>query len=136
MKAEVFSRLNHSGSIAELGKRLQSDPRNQFADKEELVRGFEAVLDKINGYLPDMFEKLPSAKLQVKPVDDGGIPIYIAGTVDGTRPGMTFIPTLPIEQQPVYEQPVYALHEGIPGHHLQNSLALEVCHLSVGSWCS
>lgn len=129
MKAEVFEVLGHTGSIAELGRRLQQDPKNQFKDKEELVQAFEAVLQKINGFLPDLFETLPAAQLQVKPVDDSGIPVYIAGTVDGARPGMTYIPTEPIEQQPRYEQPVYALHEGIPGHHLQNSLALEVCHL-------
>ena len=125
IQLEVFEPLGHTGSIHQLGQQLRSDPKQQFADKDALVVGFNGVLEKIKTYLPSLFEKIPEAQLVVKPVDDSGIPIYIAGTVDKARPGMTYIPTEPLDQQPAYEQAVYALHEGIPGHHLQNSLDLE-----------
>jgi len=125
IEAEVFAKLGHSGTIHELGVRLRSDPKHQFATPQELVVGFEATLARINTHLPALFKKIPEAPLQIRPAADGVCPIYIAGTVDGTRPGITYVPTQPLSQQPAYEQAVYALHEGIPGHHLQNSLCIE-----------
>lgn len=123
--AEVFPVLNHTGSIYELGARLRADQNQQFRSAEELQASFERKLDRIREFLPDMFQKLPEAQLQVRTVEDSGCPVYIAGTVDGIRPGITYIPAQPLDQQPAYEQAVYALHEGIPGHHLQNSLNTE-----------
>ena len=58
IQSEVFKPLGHTGSIHQLGQQLRSDPKQQFADKDALVVGFNGVLEKIQTYLPSLFEKM------------------------------------------------------------------------------
>ena len=49
---------------------------------------------------------------------------YMQGTADGARPGRFYVNVSNLPQRPKYEMCALALHEGIPGHHLQGSLAI------------
>jgi uncharacterized protein (DUF885 family) len=48
---------------------------------------------------------------------------YMQGTADGQRPGRFYVNVSNLHQRPKYEMTALALHEGVPGHHLQGSLA-------------
>jgi uncharacterized protein (DUF885 family) len=51
---------------------------------------------------------------------------YEAGTPDGSRPGRLFIDTYNATDRNLYAVESIAYHEGLPGHHLQISIAQEL----------
>jgi uncharacterized protein (DUF885 family) len=53
------------------------------------------------------------------------MPYFTPGTPDGKRPGRFYVNVSHIEKRPLYEAVSLALHEAIPGHHHQISLATE-----------
>lgn len=63
--------------------------------------------------------------LEVVKRRSGPAAYYFAGTPDGKRPGRFQVNVTRLETRAKYEMPALALHEGIPGHHLQSAIALE-----------
>jgi uncharacterized protein (DUF885 family) len=51
---------------------------------------------------------------------------YQPGTPDGSRPGQLFIDTYQSQERNLYAVEAIAYHEGLPGHHLQISIAQEL----------
>src|SRR5450432_3085146 len=81
--------------------------------------------------LPQLFGRLPKATLEVKPVPefiekDQAPAYYERGTADGKRPGAVFINTYKFESRSLPLTESVAYHEGLPGHHLQISIAQEL----------
>ena len=81
--------------------------------------------------LPELFGRLPKAPFEVVPVPDylaktSAPAYYEAGTPDGSRPGRLFIDTYDATDRNLYGVESIAYHEGIPGHHLQISIAQEL----------
>ena len=84
--------------------------------------------------LPQLFGRLPKAPLVVMPVPDyaekdQAAAYYIHGTPDGSRPGTVFVNTYKFATRPLYLAESIAYHEGLPGHHLQISIAQELTGL-------
>jgi uncharacterized protein (DUF885 family) len=81
--------------------------------------------------LPEYFGILPKADLVVKRVEPfreepGGAQHYFPGTPDGTRPGIYYAHLSDMNAMPTYMLEVIAYHEGLPGHHMQISIAQEL----------
>ena len=81
--------------------------------------------------LPELFGRLPKAPFEVVPVPDylektSAPAYYEPGTPDGSRPGRLFIDTYNATDRNLYGVEAIAYHEGIPGHHLQISIAQEL----------
>ena len=97
----------------------------------------EAILDAYRGYLtpmqsrlPSLFGRLPKAPFEVATIPDylektSGRAYYEAGTPDGSRPGRLRINTWNAPERNLYEVEDTAYHEGVPGHHMQISIAQE-----------
>ena len=90
-----------------------------------------AAIDKIKAVLPDYFGILPKADLVVKRVEpfreqDGAPQHYFPGTPDGSRPGIYYAHLSNMDAMPKRELEVIAYHEGLPGHHMQLSIAQEL----------
>ncbi|MEQ8299666.1 MAG: DUF885 domain-containing protein [Hyphomonas sp.] len=90
-----------------------------------------ADIDRIKAELPNYFGILPKADLVVKRVEafreqDGAAQHYFPGTPDGTRPGIYYAHLSDMTAMPKRELEVIAYHEGIPGHHMQISIAQEM----------
>jgi uncharacterized protein (DUF885 family) len=87
------------------------------------------LVANVTARLPGYFSTLPRAKLIIRrppPVNEGsGPPYYLAGTVDGVRPGAYYLPLADTSGAPSWTIPSTTFHEAIPGHHLQNSLLIE-----------
>jgi len=84
--------------------------------------------------LPELFNRLPKAPLTVEAVpaymekDQAGA-YYERGTPDGSRPGTVFVNTYDFEHSSLATVESVAYHEGLPGHHLQISIAQELTGL-------
>jgi len=84
--------------------------------------------------LPELFGTLPKAGLEVQPIpayiEKNQAPAYYEqGTPDGKRPGRVNVNTYDFANRSLPAVQVVAYHEGIPGHHLQISIAQELTGL-------
>jgi uncharacterized protein (DUF885 family) len=128
-------RIGFDGTLQELFAYLRSDPRfyfpNDDAGREAYLESARANLDAIRLQLPAYFGLLPKADLVVKRVEafreqPGAAQHYFAAAVDGSRPGIFYAHLIDMNAMPKPQLPAVAYHEGIPGHHLQISIAQEL----------
>jgi len=108
-----------------------ANPKLYPASKEQLLNSYRGYLDQMRPKLPQLFGRLPKAPLVVMPVPayaekDQAAAYYSHGTPDGSRPGTVFVNTYQFETRPLDEVEAIAYHEGLPGHHLQISIAQEL----------
>ncbi len=121
------------GSAGQRLAALYTDPRfiapNTDAGRASIMASAHSLVDKISARLPDYFSTLPRAKLLIRrpaPINEGAsAPYYLAGTVDGVRPGAYYLQLADTAATPSWTLPTLTFHEAIPGHHLQNSLMIE-----------
>jgi len=90
-----------------------------------------AAIENIKLQLPKYFGILPKADLEVKRVEpfreqDGAPQHYFSGTPDGSRAGIYYAHLSDMTAMPKNELEVIAYHEGLPGHHMQISIAQEL----------
>ena len=122
------------GTVGERLRAMYDDPKfryeNTDAGKDKLLADLNAKVQAIRARLPGYFGTLPKADLQIKRVPkyiEAGAPggYYNNGSLDGTRPGTYYINLRDTAEVPSWTLPTLTYHEGIPGHHLQISIAQE-----------
>lgn len=122
---EVLDVLGFKGKFSEFAESLKKDPTFFYTSEEDLLAGYRDLVKRITEKLPQFFGKLPAMPLEVVAKTGGPAAYYFAGTPDGKRPGRFYVNTTRLSERAKYEMPALALHEGVPGHHLQGALALE-----------
>ena len=110
---------------------LKTNPKMHPDSREALLTAYRDYLAPMQARLPELFGRLPKAKFEVVPVPEyqekAAAPAYYeAGALDGSRPGRLFINTYNATDRNLYSAEDIAYHEGIPGHHLQISIAQEL----------
>jgi len=113
---------------------LKTNPKLHPESAEALVNAFTSYLKPMQAKLPELFGHLPKTPFEVVPVppylEKTAAPAYYeAGTPDGSRPGRLFINTYNAKDRDLTIVEAMAYHEGIPGHHLQISIAQEATGL-------
>lgn len=117
--------------IESLRASIVSNPKLHPQTKEQYLDAFRADLDQMRPKLPSLFGRLPKAPLEVEAVPefiekDQAPAYYDRGTPDGKRPGRVFVNTYDVEHRSLANVESIAYHEGLPGHHLQISIAQEL----------
>ena len=110
---------------------LKANPKLHPASREALLDAYRGYLTPMQAKLPQLFGRLPKAPFEVAAVPDflektSAPAYYEAGTPDGSRPGRLRIDTFNAADRNLYAVESIAYHEGIPGHHLQISIAQEL----------
>ena len=110
---------------------LKTNPKLHPASREALLGAYRSYLTPMQAKLPQLFGRLPKAPFEVAAVPDflektSAPAYYEAGTPDGSRPGRLRIDTFNAADRNLYAVEAIAYHEGIPGHHLQISIAQEL----------
>jgi len=127
---KIRKQTGFKGDLPAFFAFIRTDPRFKPKTKDELKRRYEEAGRQINARVPELFSTIPKAPLEIRPVptfkektDAAGS--YMPGTPDGSRPGIFYFNTydLPSRTTPGIE--TLYLHEAIPGHHFQISLAQE-----------
>jgi len=122
------------GTVGERLKALYADPKYRYPNtdegKDQLIAHLNKLVEKVQARLPEYFGTLPKAKLTIRRVPkviEAGQPggYYQPGTLDGSRAGAYYINLRDTAEQPSWTLPTLTFHEGIPGHHLQLSIAQE-----------
>ena len=104
---------------------------NTDEGRQAYIADATAAINKIKAVLPKYFGILPKADLVVRRVEafreqPGAAQHYFPGTPDGSRPGIYYAHLLDMKAMPKSELEVIAYHEGLPGHHMQISIAQEL----------
>ena len=117
--------------LARFRASLKTNPKLHPASADALLQAVRDDLAPMQAKLPQLFGRLPKAKFEVVPVPDflartSAPAYYERGAPDGSRPGRLFIDTYNATDRNLYQVEDLTYHEGIPGHHLQISIAQEL----------
>ena len=131
----VKDKVGFDGDLKAFFKYIREDDRFYFSDDDagadQYIAAAKAHIDAIKKLLPDYFGILPKADLEVRRVEsfreqDGAAQHYRSGTPDGSRPGIYYAHLSDMRAMPIPTLEVIAYHEGLPGHHMQISIAQEL----------
>lgn len=127
---EVKEELGLSGSLRDFFRTLDGDPRFRYADGAAVLARMDALRARVEPMLPRFFGLLPRAGVEVRPIpaaqeSSAGGAYYQVGTPDGSRKGVIFLNTSAEYLRTLPRATALFLHEGVPGHHVQGSLAQE-----------
>ncbi len=110
---------------------LQADPKYHPASADALLAAYRNYIAAMQPKLPTLFGRLPKAQLEVVPVPEyraknDAAAYYEGGSPDFARPGRVSVNTYNASERSLVGVEAIAYHEGVPGHHLQISLAKEM----------
>jgi uncharacterized protein (DUF885 family) len=110
---------------------MKKKPSLHFASRQAILDLYRKFTDQMYPKLPSLFGRLPKAKLEVMPVEEfrekgAAGAEYNQGTPDGSRPGHVMVNTGDFKNRTTTGVESTAYHEGVPGHHLQITIAQEV----------
>ena len=109
---------------------LRTDKQFQPSSVDQLRDGYRAIEARISKLIPEQFSLTPKTTLDIRPVPafkekTEAAGSYNGGTPDGSRPGVFYYNTYDLPSRYTWEMETLFLHEGVPGHHFQISLAQE-----------
>ncbi|RLV47520.1 DUF885 domain-containing protein [Nocardioides mangrovicus] len=112
--------------LAEIFERMRTDPELHFETGDQLVEASKQALERAGAEMGDWFETLPKAPCAVEGTLTGAKAFYFPPATDGSRGGTFFVNVDEPQDWGTFELESMAFHEGIPGHHLQLSVAGEL----------
>lgn len=110
---------------------LRTNPRFYCKSEEELLGRYRTICKTIDPWLIKLFGHLPRLPYGVKEIPSFIAPntttaYYQPGSLENAEPGWFYANTYALDQRPTYEMIPLALHEAVPGHHLQIAIAQEL----------
>ena len=123
--------LSGDALLAAFFEYLRTEPRFYYQTADELLTGYREIAKRIDPELTRMFGTLPRLTYGVRELPAFAAPTsptayYYPGSAKGGVPGYFMANTYALDQRPKYEMVSLTLHEAVPGHHLQISLAEEL----------
>ncbi|HEY4546302.1 MAG TPA: DUF885 domain-containing protein [Pedomonas sp.] len=126
----IKKEVGFKGTLKQFFEHLRTDPQFKFKSKEDLLANYNAVRARVDAGMPKLFSRSVKTPFEIRPIPDfieknSAGAYYMPGSADGSRPGVFYVNTydLPARTKPGMES--LFLHEAIPGHHYQISLAQE-----------
>jgi uncharacterized protein (DUF885 family) len=121
--------LGYPGDLPGLFAHVRGGPRFYYSRPEDLLARFRAIEARIWQGIPRLFDRRPTAPFEVRPLptmgEARGTGYYQLGKPDGRSPGVLYFNMSMLSTRPIPTLETLTLHEGIPGHHFQGSLAQE-----------
>jgi uncharacterized protein (DUF885 family) len=113
---------------------LKANPKEHPVSQDALLDAYKGYIAQMQPRLPELFGRLPKAKLEVVTMPAYMAPnqpqaFYDQGTPDGKRPGKVDVNMYNWADRSLAGVEAVAYHEGIPGHHLQISITQELTGL-------
>lgn len=115
---------------ASFERAVYADPKMHGTSRQQILDRFTHYIGQMEPKLPELFGLLPKSKLIVTNVpaymEKESTTQYIPGTPDGSRPGQVWVVTYDYATHDMLDDEATAYHEGVPGHHMQISIAQEM----------
>jgi uncharacterized protein (DUF885 family) len=123
--------VGFKGELADLRTWLRTDPDNfPFRTPDDVLAYLRGIHARIVPQLPRLFSKLPKTPLEIRLTDPAiaaSMPAqWHPPSADGTRPGVFMMPVVDAREVSRVTLTSLLAHEGMPGHHLEGSLAREM----------
>jgi uncharacterized protein (DUF885 family) len=127
----VIASTGFKGSFADFCRFLRTDPRFFYDRPEDMVAGYRDIAKRIDPELMRLFGRLPRLPYGVKAMEGEAAKAapsgyYDNGSFAAGQPGWFLVNTYDLKSRPKWEMEALTLHESVPGHHLQISLAAEI----------
>jgi uncharacterized protein (DUF885 family) len=131
---KVKDETGFKGTLDEFNQYLKTDGQFYFTDKNDLMEGYREILSVMDKKLPSLFGILPQAPYDLKEMEEfraksAPAAYYYSAPEDRSRPGYFYVNTYDLSARPKYTMTALALHEAVPGHHLQIAIAQELKEL-------
>lgn len=128
---KVRQQAGFSGTLDEFFHFLRNDPRFFHTEREDLLRGYRDICKRADAELPRLFGTLPRLTYGVVPVPEYSektqtTAYYMSGSPEAGRAGNFYANLYDLKSRPKWEMEALALHEAVPGHHLQIARAQEL----------
>ena len=126
---DIIALVEWEGDFNSFLRFLRTDPQFYYETGEELLDAYRAMSKKIDAFMPSLFNKLPRAPYGVIPIPMESAPYTTTAYYNAPskgRPGYYYANLYKPETRPKYEMEALSIHEAVPGHHLQISLAQEL----------
>jgi uncharacterized protein (DUF885 family) len=131
---EIRKQVKFNGDKEAFFKFVREDSQFKPSTREGFVAGYKAVYQKLRPQLSQYFSSIPKSPLEIRPIpqyaERGQAGAYYeSGSPDGKRPGVFYLNTSDLPSRSTMGMETLFLHEAIPGHHFQISLAQENAQL-------
>ncbi len=128
---QVIAASGFKGSYAEFATFLRTSPQFYFTDAESLLTAYRDIAKRADPELAHLFGRLPQTPYGVKRVPDAIAPsqttaYYEQGSFVAARAANMFANTYKLDSRPKWEMETLTMHEAVPGHHIQISIAQEL----------
>jgi uncharacterized protein (DUF885 family) len=128
---KVKAEARFEGSLDEFYEFLRTDPQFFFTEKEELLMAYRDIAKRVDPELVKLFGNLPRLPYGIEPVPaytekTQTTAYYNPGNLEAGRPGTFYANTYDLGSRPKWEMEALTIHEAVPGHHFQISLAQEL----------
>ncbi|MYM41841.1 DUF885 domain-containing protein [Duganella qianjiadongensis] len=117
--------------LKSFNKAVEENPELHPKSRQEILDLYQKYTDQMYTQLPQQFGVLPKGKVEIRPVEEfrekgASGAAYMTGSPDGKRPGRVMVNTGDFEKRSTISIETTALHEGVPGHHMQLTIAQEI----------
>ena len=125
----IIDQVNWDGDFNSFLNYLRTSPRFYYDNGEDLLDAYLIMSKTIDPLLPKLFTVFPRAPYGVIPIPAESAPFTTTAYYNSPspgRPGYFYANLYKPESRPKYEIPVLTVHEAVPGHHFQISIAQEL----------
>ena len=125
----IIDQVKWDGDFSSFLNYLRTSPRFYYDNSEDLFNAYLIMSKTIDPLLPILFKEFPRAPYGVKPIPDESAPYTTTAYYNSPspgRPGYFYANLYKPESRPKYEIAVLTVHEAVPGHHFQISIAQEL----------
>ena len=126
---EIIDSVNWDGDFESFLNYLRTSPRFYYDNPDDLFDAYLIMSKTIDPLLPKLFNVFPRAPYGVIPIPAESAPFTTTAYYNSPspgRPGYFYANLYKPDSRPKYEIPVLTVHEAVPGHHFQISLAQEL----------
>jgi len=126
---EIIDSVNWDGDFESFLNYLRTSPRFYYDNPDDLFDAYLIMSKTIDPLLPKLFNIFPRAPYGVIPIPAESAPFTTTAYYNSPspgRPGYFYANLYKPDSRPKYEIPVLTVHEAVPGHHFQISLAQEL----------
>jgi uncharacterized protein (DUF885 family) len=112
--------------LASFREAVNKDPKWKPTSEQQILDVYKKYISQMEPKLPELFGLLPKSPVTVEPIPDfakAAATHYVQGTPDGKRPGRVVVAVSNPTKRSLIDDEAVAYHEGVPGHHLQISIA-------------
>jgi uncharacterized protein (DUF885 family) len=127
---KIIAKLGFQGDFASFIEFLRTDTQFYATSATQLLKEASFIAKKMDAQLPKFFKTLPRTPYGVMAVPASIAPKYTTGRYSGPsregQAGYYWVNTYRLDKRPLYVLEALTLHEAVPGHHLQGSIAREM----------